>query len=403
MRAKKSLAYYNEFDPYAAQWLRNLIEAGHIAPGDVDERDMQEVKPHEIKGYTQHHFFAGIGGWSLALRLAGWPDERPVLTGSPPCQPFSSAGKRLGVKDERHLAPHFLSLVAALRPPVVFGEQVAAAVRKDNWLDDLLNALEGEGYATGAIVLPACGVGAPHIRQRLWFTARLDDTGCSGRAAGTFTQRSVSTGEGGEKAEWSNPREEVGGGCKTSRLDESKADGPQSGEELHGEHHRQKPDCGRFAGRLADAERSQRRTLNQSCPRVEGEHTLQRGWQENPSGHAGGGPHGGMADAGSERRQQEPSSPLSNETQDGAARRVWREPDSDYEPTGHGEGCRSGPNHGGWNSPDWLFCQDGKWRPVESGTFPLAHGVSNRVGRLRAYGNAIVPQVAAEVLKAWGF
>jgi len=318
-------AYYNEIDPYAAQWLRNLIEAGHIAPGDVDERDMQEVKPDEIKGYTQHHFFAGIGGWSLALRLAGWPDKRPVLTGSPPCQPFSSAGKRLGVKDERHLAPHFLSLVAALRPPVVFGEQVAAAVRKDDWLDDLLNALEGEGYATGAIVLPACGVGAPHIRQRLWFTARLDDTGCSGRAAGTFAQRSVSTGEGGEKAEWSNPRGEAWGGRNS----------------------------------------------------------------------------GGMDDAGSERRQQEPSSPPSNETQDGAARRVWREPDSDYEPTGHGEGCRSDPNHGGWNSPDWLFCQDGKWRPVEPGTFPLAHGIPARVGRLRAFGNAIVPQVAAEVLKAF--
>jgi len=362
MRAKKSLAYYNEFDPYAAQWLRNLIEAGHIAPGDVDERDMQEVKPDEIKGYTQHHFFAGIGGWSLALRFAGWPDERPVLTGSPPCQPFSSAGKRLGVKDERHLAPHFLSLVAALRPPVVFGEQVAAAVRKDNWLDDLLNALEGEGYATGAIVLPACGVGAPHIRQRLWFTARLDDAGCSGRAAGTFTQRSVSTGEGGEKAEWSNPREEVGGGCKTSRLDDA--------------------------------------TSSRCSPTGEGAES--QAWdQTRLRGFERGCDSSGMADAGSERRQQEPSSPPSNETQDGAARRVWREPDSDYEPTGHGEGCRSGPNHGGWNSPDWLFCQDGKWRPVESGTFPLAHGVSNRVGRLRAYGNAIVPQVAAEVLKAF--
>ena len=164
-------AYYNEFDPQAAAWLRELIKQGHIAAGDVDDRDMMEVHPDDLKGYTQHHFFAGIGGWSLALRYARWDDTRPVLTGSPPCQPFSTAGKGLGAADERHLAPHFLRLVSAIRPACVFGEQVAAAVNKDNWIDDLLDALEAEGYATGAIVLPACSVGAPHIRQRLWFTA----------------------------------------------------------------------------------------------------------------------------------------------------------------------------------------------------------------------------------------
>lgn len=52
-------AYYNEIDPYAAQWLRNLIAAGHIAPGDVDERSIEDVKPDDIKHYTQCHFFAG--------------------------------------------------------------------------------------------------------------------------------------------------------------------------------------------------------------------------------------------------------------------------------------------------------------------------------------------------------
>jgi len=174
-------AYYNEFDPFAAEWLRTLIHAGHIAPGVVDERPMQEVDSDDLKEFTQCHFFAGIGGWSYALRLAGWPDDRPVWTGSPPCQPFSSAGRRLGKDDERHLAPHFLELVAAVRPPVLFGEQVAAAINKDAWLDDLLDELEREGYATGAAVLPACGVGAPHIRQRLWFVAeRVGDTSGKG-------------------------------------------------------------------------------------------------------------------------------------------------------------------------------------------------------------------------------
>ncbi|NCA18051.1 MAG: DNA cytosine methyltransferase, partial [Betaproteobacteria bacterium] len=91
--------YYNEFDPKAAAWLRELIKRKLIPHGDVDTRSITEIKPHEIRHYTQHHFFAGIGGWSLALQLAGWPEDRPVWTGSCPCQPFSTAGKGLGAAD----------------------------------------------------------------------------------------------------------------------------------------------------------------------------------------------------------------------------------------------------------------------------------------------------------------
>ena len=120
-------AYYNEIDPKAAAWLRELIRHGLIADGEVDERSILDVQPEDLHGYTQCHFFAGIGGWSRALRLAGWPDDRPVWTGSPPCQPFSAAGQQKGKDDERHLAPHWASLVAAGRPPVVFGEQVASS------------------------------------------------------------------------------------------------------------------------------------------------------------------------------------------------------------------------------------------------------------------------------------
>jgi len=86
-------AYYNEIDPFAAEWLRQLIKDGLIADGEVDERSIEDVTPNELAGFTQCHFFAGIGGWSYALRLAGWPDDQPVWTGSCPCQPFSTAGK----------------------------------------------------------------------------------------------------------------------------------------------------------------------------------------------------------------------------------------------------------------------------------------------------------------------
>ena len=163
-------AYYNEIEPYAAQWLRNLIKAGHIADGEVDTRSIVDVHPFDLQGFDQCHFFAGIGGWSHALRLAGWPDSRPVWTGSCPCQPFSEAGKGLGVEDPRHLWPSWFKLIAICRPSIIFGEQVPEAVRH-GWLDAVCDDLEAEGYAVGAAVIPACSVGAPHLRDRLWFLA----------------------------------------------------------------------------------------------------------------------------------------------------------------------------------------------------------------------------------------
>lgn len=163
-------AYYNEFDPYAAQWLRNLIANNLIAPGDVDERSIVDVQPDDLKGYTQCHFFAGIGGWSYAARLAGYPDDRELWTGSCPCQPFSEVGQRKGFSDERHLWPAWFSLIQGRRPAVVFGEQVPEAISL-GWLDHVPSDLESEGYSIGAAVLSACVVEARQERERLWFMA----------------------------------------------------------------------------------------------------------------------------------------------------------------------------------------------------------------------------------------
>ena len=360
-------AYYNEINEEAAAWLRELIKRGLIADGIVDTRSIVDVRADDLVGFAQCHFFAGIGGWSLALRLAGWPDDKPVWTGSPPCQPFSAAGKQLGVLDERHLAPHFLALVAAGRPPVLFGEQVAAAVTKDNWLDDLLDGLEREGYATGAAVLPACGVGAAHIRQRLWFVAeRLGDADTK-RLEGLWRGHQTeggrigavrSTAEAGELGGMAHPNSRKRDGVAIVRR--ADRDGQDTGRTQSGGEFEPRDDVFRLA---------------------ESDSTGQQ--------------QGRASTEGSRYRDSAD-----------AARGADR----------HGS---TGSTDSFWNDADWLFCRDGKWRPVESGAFPLVNGLPRGVGRsrdhgtpfnpnacaegrqsrLRGYGNAIVPQAAAEIIK----
>lgn len=190
-------AYYNEFDPRAAAWLMELIAEGLIPDGEVDERSITEVKPDELAGFEQCHFFAGIGGWPLALRLAGIPDDFEIWTGSCPCQSFSSAGKRKGFDDERHLWPAFFDLIKERRPPIVVGEQVEAAIRH-GWLDLVFGDLEAEDYACGAAVLGAHSVGAPHIRQRLYWVAN----------ATSDRYRRISGIQGPEKSEIDSDRED---------------------------------------------------------------------------------------------------------------------------------------------------------------------------------------------------
>lgn len=210
-------AYYNEIDPYAAQWLRNLINAGHIAAGDVDERSIVDVQASDIVGYVQCHFFAGIGGWSAALRLARWSDDLSVWTGSCPCQPFSTSGKKAGATDRRHLWPAFGKLIADCRPAIVFGEQVARAAGH-KWLSGVRSDLETHSYAVGAANLCAACVGKWHRRQRLYWVAIADYqirrpfngcvAHCEGAGEGTALPRTLwqgnrSAGNGGPATETS--------------------------------------------------------------------------------------------------------------------------------------------------------------------------------------------------------
>jgi len=272
--------YYNEIELYAVEWIRNLQATGLLGRGTVDERPVQEVRPDDIAKYRRAHFFAGIGGWELALQLAGWPEHWPVWTGSCPCQPFSQAGKRKGVEDERHLWPFWHRLIKGYIQeygqehglPVLFGEQVDSPDGRI-WLAGVRSDLETLGYEVGAADLCAAGVNSPQIRQRLWWVAypqcnvhsysRMGDTLKPGLEGLTWDERN---------------------GYKSRRL-EAHEDGPA-------------------------------------------------------------------------------------------------------------------PQTGSWDNFRWVYCLDGKARRIEPGIAPLAYGIPSRVGQIRAYGNAIVPQLAAEFIMA---
>jgi DNA (cytosine-5)-methyltransferase 1 len=188
-------AYYNENDRFAAAWLRNLIAAGLIPEGHVDERSIVDVRGSDLRGFAQCHFFAGIGGWARAIALAGWPSDREVWTGSCPCQPLSVAGQQRGHADERHLWPAFYRLIAERRPATIFGEQVAGKDGRE-WLAGVRADLEAAGYACGAACLPACAVAAPHRRERLFWGAVAKS---DGRDQPQERTRDVTRGE---QSEW---------------------------------------------------------------------------------------------------------------------------------------------------------------------------------------------------------
>jgi len=348
-------AYYNEIEPYAAQWLRNLIAKGLIADGEVDTRSIVDVQPLELGGFTQCHFFAGIGGWSHALRLAGWPDDRPIWTGSCPCQPFSVAGKGAGTDDPRHLWPHFHRLITAVRPPVVMGEQVAGQAGY-GWLDGVRADLEREGYASRGVDLPALTVNAPHIRQRLYWVATDLENASHHRTGGD----AGASGDGGR-----------------STLDT----GPEGLRQAHRQGGTGGPNA-RSVGHMADADEGGRGRRPRDG---DGERDGQAGERHEDHGVAAGGGEDRLdvADANG-------YGPLDD-----------KQHSHGWPPKTVAKCCSGISSNSFWSDAIWLSGSDGKSRRAQPGLPLLAYGIPNRVGRLRAYGNAIVPPLAAEVIRAF--
>ena len=424
-------AYYNEIDPYAAAWLRNLIKNGHIADGVVDERSISDVKPEELFEFTQCHFFAGIGVWSHALRSAGWEDSRPVWTGSCPCQPFSGAGNRKGMADERHLWPHWFHLIEECRPPTVFGEQVAS---KDGlgWIDLVQADMEGADYAIGAFDLCSAGFGAPHIRQRLWFVADTDNprsqgwisgrsdserqdqhrhigrSGTTDRVADPESEQGASRHNGGEPRETGEPQQVQSGGSGSSAVGMGDTDygrSQGSGETRVGQGMEHSGSQSTRASADVGVDNAIGNGRNEGRNR---DHEGDVGQQPDPdveNGRVGDTQHDGQSASSEQRSDDQDASNYAQEQivsvqSEGAG--VSRDDRSgDGGEGGDTPETRAYETNGFWADADWLLCRDGKWRAVEPNTFPLADGATARVGRLRAYGNAITAQVAQGLIESY--
>ncbi|MDJ1465679.1 DNA cytosine methyltransferase (plasmid) [Nitratireductor sp. GZWM139] len=356
-------AYYNEIDPAAAHILRALIEEGVIANGEVDTRSIKEVEPHDLEGYTQCHFFAGGGLWSVAARLAGWPDDAPLWTGSCPCQPFSAAGKGLGTDDPRHLWPDFHRLISACRPAVVMGEQVAGKAGY-GWFDGVRADLAREDFTARAIDFPACSVDAPHQRNRLYWIAVADDE---------IGERRTRLREARSKQD----RDIVADGDGDGRTGVTQGDTFGSrleGQRGHGDGSRRKEPDRPVAE--ADGAATTSVPSDAAFAVIQGQSPA----RNEPDDRKDASVH---ADAYGYRRDRTGLS----------TRPGW-----ERLPHGARHPQRNGTY---WSDAEWIACHDGKARRAQSGIRFLVDGLPGRVDLWRVGGNAIVPEAAAEVIAAF--
>lgn len=295
-----------------------------------------------------------------ALPLAALPCC-DLVCGGYPCQPFSSAGQRRGAEDDRHLWPFVLGVVHQVRPTWCLFENVAGHVSLG--LDRVWSDLEAAGYAVQPLIIPACAVGAPHRRDRVWILANAQ------------------------------------GHCQWPRLRASAAPGERGPRPGHGRD-----------GAVADAPGRGRDGL----PEQQGKPSAGRG---RPAAHGIGG--GALAHTqGLGRREGEPEPGLSqwDAHPDGAGAAgsgvvgnthgtgfpVPQQPgEPGPEECGQGAWPAAGQRGGSpWAGAEWVLCRDGRVRAVAPGVPLLAHGIPERVGQAKAYGNTVIPDIVEIIGRA---
>ena len=287
-----------------------------------------------------------------------------LICGGPPCQPVSLAGKRQGQSDDRWLWGEALRLVEVVRPPWCLFENPPGIVSLG--LDRILADLEGLGYSARTFEIPACAVDAPHIRQRVWIVAHARRERRQ-QKAGSTSQNEGAHGWGQESnyiASSDGPNHLAhpnGGYASTERVTTQRETRTAAGQ--------QPQDDG--TGQLAHAEGERRQPgpadNGLDCQRVES----RGGKPVQPP--LGGEDVSDLADRNGEHRR----------------------------PGAEGKnGAQAGDSSDGWTQYEWIECTDGKARRVKPGVRLLAHRVPGRVARLRALGNAVVPQVVERIGRA---
>lgn len=311
--------------------------------------------------------FSGIGGFSIGLEKAGfetvafceiepycrgvlerhWPDTPiygdvkqltgeqlradgivpDVIVGGYPCQPFSVAGRQRGEKDPRHLWPEVHRLIRELRPRWVICENVSGHIKLG--LDEVLSTLEAEGYTVWPFVIPACGVDAPHKRDRVWIVAN---------ATGSHAGRTPGQDESESREERLQQRDEHRISGKSGEI--------RATDVANAQHY------GRFT---TPQRRSSEEAIRQEPQGADNSFNTPR---------AGSLPFAGqdVADTDSDRLQGCSKEPLCGVG------------DLQGKLEGSGEALRDG------------------W-PTEPNVGRVANGVSNRSHRIKALGNAVVPQI----------
>ena len=317
--------------------------------------------------------FSGIGGDTLSAQWAGfetvmfveidkfcqqilnkhWPDVPVVgdikgfdgrkykdtitlISGGDPCQPNSIAGKRRGAEDDRYLWPEMLRVISEVRPTWIIGENVAGIVNME--LEQVLSDLEGEGYETQSFIIPACAVNAPHRRDRVWIVAHASPTGTRGEGGKTTDEKRRTSENRGEGIRQGD-REACTSGITPTNSHAPDTKSKNDRGYLRGKEERQIPEPGNSIEQGTIADTSSERLQRNICRQF-----------------------GGISDKIETSQGSESCGIFSENKQ-------WQEP---------------------WIEVATRLCR------VDDG---LSRGM-DRVNRLKALGNAIVPQVVVPIMQA---
>ena len=346
--------------------------------------------------------FSGIGGFSLGLEATGgfetvafcdidkyskkvlkkqWPNVKQyedikelnygrlkadgigpidIITGGYPCQPFSVAGRKKGEEDPRHLWPEYFRLIKELRPSWVIGENVSGHIKLG--LDTVLKNLESEGYSARTFSISASSVGAKHQRERVWIVANSERNGLTTTEKRGGIEKTIS-----EKQKRENDSLNFKGASSLSLSSKNVEDSRQHGGRIE-------PTGNTESTRRGSLETTERSANTDTISRSsKGEETLAN------SVELGLEKHGHSETTESIKRGKT----MADTNVEGLQGRIHRRQNKEWESQQRYFG-RNSATHGQ---------QEQNWWDTEPELGRVAHGIPNRVDRLKGLGNSLVPQI----------